>query len=130
MDDLVCHIGNEDSIFIGEDFNGLPGKDRENFERIRGGFGFGARNEEGKSILEFELGYDFIITNTFFKKRDSRLITFKNGKNLSHIYYFLTRYRERSLYKDCKVTPGEVLTTQHRLVILNVSIKLCLEGLR
>ncbi|XP_024017031.1 uncharacterized protein LOC112090299 [Morus notabilis] len=53
MDDLVCRIGNEDNIFIGGHFNGHVGKDRKNFERIHGGFGFGARNEEGKSILEF-----------------------------------------------------------------------------
>ncbi|XP_024024769.1 uncharacterized protein LOC112092551, partial [Morus notabilis] len=97
MDDLVCCIGNDDSIFIGGDFNGHVGKDRKNFERIHGGFGFGAQSEEGKSILEFALGHDFIITNTFFKKRDSHLILFKNGRNLSQIDYFLTRYRERSL---------------------------------
>ena len=78
IDDLVCRIGNEDIIFIGGDFNRHVGKDKENFERIHGSFGFGARNEEGKRILKFALGHDFIITNTFFKKRDSHLITLKN----------------------------------------------------
>lgn len=42
MDDLVCRIGNEDSIFIKPDFNGHVDKDRENFEMIHGGFGFEA----------------------------------------------------------------------------------------
>ncbi|EXB60461.1 hypothetical protein L484_014914 [Morus notabilis] len=74
--------------------------DCNDFERIHDSFGFGARNEERKSILEFALGHDFIITNTFFKKRDSHFITFKNGRNLRQIDYFLTRFSDSSNQSD------------------------------
>ena len=44
-----------------------------------GGFGFGELNEEGKSILDFSMAYDFKIANTCFKKREEHLITYKSG---------------------------------------------------
>ncbi|GKB82822.1 hypothetical protein Tco_0949717 [Tanacetum coccineum] len=46
------------------------------------GFGYGVRNEEGHSILEFSTIRELVVVNSFFKKRDSHLITFtaESGK--------------------------------------------------
>ena len=114
LDDLIANVGYESSIFIGGDLNGHVGKDSDNFERIHGGFGFGVRNEKRKSILKFMFRHDFVVSNAFFKKRESHLVTFRNGRNLSQIDFFLARHRDRSLCKDCKVIPGEAIATQHR----------------
>ena len=63
------------------------------------------------SILGFTMAYDLIIANTYFKKRDEHLITFKSGSNKSQIDFFLTRNMDKITYKDCKVIIGESLTS-------------------
>ena len=55
MDDLMQGIPNKENIFIGGDLNGHIGRDSQGYEKIHGGFGYGTRNEEGKSILDFAL---------------------------------------------------------------------------
>eukprot|EP00262_Sarcandra_glabra_P012088 TRINITY_DN3039_c0_g2_i3.p1 TRINITY_DN3039_c0_g2~~TRINITY_DN3039_c0_g2_i3.p1 ORF type:complete len:402 (+),score=55.32 TRINITY_DN3039_c0_g2_i3:275-1480(+) len=123
MDELVQGIPNSESIVIGGDFNGHVGKMRNGYERIHGGYGFGERNEMGGAILDFAVAFDLAIANTFFKKKDEHLITFKSGANRTQIDYFLVRRREWANCKDCKVIPGECLTTQHRLIVFDVLIK-------
>jgi hypothetical protein len=55
--------------------------ERTGFESVYGGQGFGDRNEVGTEILNFALAYDLTIVNTWFKKRDSHLVTFRSGLN-------------------------------------------------
>ena len=49
------------------------------------------RNELGDTILEFALAFDLVVTNTYFKKREDYLITYKSGTNRSKIDYFLLK---------------------------------------
>lgn len=81
------------------------------------------RNEEGKDVLIFALAYDLVIASTYFKKRDSHIITYISGGNHSQINFILPKKRDRTTCKDGKIIPGKVMTTQHRLVILNVKLK-------
>ena len=60
IDDLVCRVGNEDSIFIGGDFSGHVGKDRENFERIMGVLVLELETKKG--ILFWNLCVDMILS--------------------------------------------------------------------
>ena len=60
MDDLVCRIGNEDSIFIGGDFNGHVGKDRKNFEMIHGSLVLELETKNGN--LFWNLRWDVILS--------------------------------------------------------------------
>jgi len=40
-------------------------------------YGFeGGRNEAGERILDFALSYDHVVTNTYFRKREERYITY------------------------------------------------------
>ena len=64
--ELVIH-----DIHVGKDANGYDG--------IRGGFVYGVRNLEGERIIEIVSAFDMIVCNTFFKKRDTRLITYTSG---------------------------------------------------
>ncbi|KAJ0970135.1 hypothetical protein J5N97_023012 [Dioscorea zingiberensis] len=123
LDGVVLGIPSEQELFIGGDLNGHVGRLSDGYEQVHGGYGYGNRNEEGKSILDFALAHDLVLTNTCFKKRESHLITFKNGGNCSQIDFLVTRRRDKSICKDCKVIPGEALTTQHRLVVLDVKKK-------
>ena len=83
MDELIRGIPQGEHIFIGGDFNGHVGKDRRGYEMVHGGHGFGDRNNSDEAILDFAVAYDLIAANTFFRKRDEHLITFKSGPNMS-----------------------------------------------
>ena len=86
-------------------------------------FGYGLRNSESVSILDFAVAYDLMIVNSHFKKKEDHLVTFRSGINRTQLDYLLIRMNSRMLCKDCKVIPSEHLGTQHRLLVIDVSIK-------
>jgi len=63
------------------------------------------------------------VVNSYFKKKEDHLVTFKSGSMKSQIDYFLIKVDNRKFYKDCKVIPSEYLGTQHRLLVLDVEFK-------
>ncbi|XP_076920991.1 uncharacterized protein LOC143582268 [Bidens hawaiensis] len=79
LDAVVRAIPRDERMCIGADFNGHICKDNEGFQVIHGGFGFGDRNESGTDLLDFAVAHDLGILNTFFKKRESHLITSSSG---------------------------------------------------
>ena len=94
---LNGHVGRE-----GNDYREIHGG--YGFRKINnGGYGFGKINNEDKSILDFSMTYELIITNTMFKKWDEHLITYKNVTSSSQIDYFLMRQEDRLCCRDCKV---------------------------
>ncbi|KAL5190235.1 LINE-1 retrotransposable element ORF2 protein [Glycine soja] len=66
---------------------------------------------------------DLSIANTWFKKREEHLITYKSGGTCSQIDFFLIRKSDRKYCLNCKVIPGESLTTQHRVLVMDVRIR-------
>ncbi|WP_375619064.1 hypothetical protein, partial [Bartonella sp. AC134YNZD] len=123
MDDTLRSVPQNEQVFIGGDFNGHVGRDRGMYDRAHGGHGFGVRNEGGEKILDFAVAFDLVIANTLYKKRDEHLITYRSGSNASQIDFFLTRRNDRISCKDCKVFPGENLNTQHRLTVLDMTLR-------
>ena len=63
---------------IGSDMNGHVGRDADGYGGVHGGMGFGTRNAEGEIILEFGDAVGMVLCNTFFKKEDSKLITYQS----------------------------------------------------
>jgi hypothetical protein len=57
-------------------------------------------------VLNFTLAYALLIANSFFRKRDSHLVTFHNGQHSSQIDFILARREDRHACLDCKVIPG------------------------
>ena len=68
MEELIQSIPPIEKIFIGGDLNGHVGKEAGVNVRAHGGFGFGELNNEGQSIIDFSLAYNFRIVNTCFRK--------------------------------------------------------------
>ena len=87
------------------------------------GFGYGERNNEGVSVLDFTVAYELLVVNSFFKKKEDHLVTFRSGPIKTQTDYFLIRADSRRLCKDCKVISSEYLGTQHRLLVLDVKLK-------
>ncbi|KAH1256215.1 LINE-1 retrotransposable element ORF2 protein [Glycine max] len=119
LEGVLQDIPQGEKVFLGGDLNGHVGSVARGFEGVHGGFGLGEMNGEGKSILEFSEALDLSIANTWFKKREDHLITYKSGGTCSQIDFFLIR----KYCLNCKVIPGESLTTQHRVLVMDVRIR-------
>ena len=123
LEDLIQGISLGEKILLGGDLNGHVGSETTGYEGFHGGYGIGNANAEGKTILDFALAFNFIIANTCFRKRVEHLITYKSGATCSQIDFFLIRKSDRKLCTNCKVIPGESLTTQHRVLVMDVHVK-------
>ena len=123
LDVVMQGIPAEEKIFIEGDFNAHVGNSRSGFENVHGGYSFEDRNDARNSILNFSVSYDMILANTWFRKLDFHLITYRSGGNASQIDFFLTRRLGRSCCLDCKVIPWECVATSHRLLVLDVLFK-------
>ena len=69
--------------------------------------------------MDFVLAFDLTVANTCFKKEE-HLITYESRTSKRWIDFFLVRKHDRLAYKDYKVILGESLTTQHKLVVLDI----------
>ncbi|GJY10409.1 ataxia telangiectasia mutated family protein [Tanacetum coccineum] len=120
LDEIVREFPTDQHLFIRGDLNGHIRTTTDGYAGVHQGFGFGARNEEGRVILEFATAHDLVVANSFFKKRDAHLITFLSGSHNTQIDYMLVRRGDLRTCKDCKAFPSEACSSQHRLVTLDV----------
>jgi hypothetical protein len=117
LEEMLRDIPSSEKLIIGGDFNGHVGTTNGGFEGVHGGFGYGERNQEGENILNFAVAYNLMISNTFFRKRQSHIVTFSSGQNSSQIDFVLTRREDKRTCVDCKVIPGECVVQQHKLLV-------------
>ncbi|XP_067129896.1 uncharacterized protein [Centruroides vittatus] len=68
--------------------------------------------------------YELVVVNTYFDKCEEHLITYKSRDHKTQIDYLLTRRTTLKEIKECKVIPGEDLTSQHRLLVMELKIDL------
>ncbi|XP_070045680.1 uncharacterized protein [Nicotiana tomentosiformis] len=93
------------------------------YDVVHGGFGFGDRTGGGTSLLECSKGFDLVIANSCFLKKRGNLITFQSMMSKTQIDYLILKKCDRGLCVDCKVIPGDNLTTQHRLLVMDLEIR-------
>lgn len=80
------------------------------------GFGLGLKMEEAFGFSEL------VIANLCFSK-EVHLVTFCSTVARTQIDYLLLWKGDEGLCKDCKVIPSENLTTQHKLLMMDLGIK-------
>ena len=86
-------------------------------EEVHGGQAIGKRNAEGERILEFAFANDFLVGNTWFKRKQEHLDTYQSGVAATQIDFILYRRSFRKQVSNVKVIIGEECTSQHRLLI-------------
>lgn len=122
LDEQTRQVPPEDIIVIAGDLNGHVGHDK-NAHPSHGGLGYGTLNDDGQRILNFAESHDLAICNTFFKKRESHLITYYSGHKKTQIDYVLVRQRDRQLVHDVKALPYVTIATQHRPIVAKIQIE-------
>ena len=124
-DDLLSvttSIPPSEIMFICGDLNGHVGEKAEGYEGIHGGHGFGTRNTEGERILEFANANNLVVSNSFFAKRESHLITYTSGAAKTQIDFILVKKRDQKLVKNIKCIVGEECASQHKLLVADLRI--------
>ena len=58
--------------------------------------------------------------NTFYSKPREHLLTYKSGGKSTVIDYFMVRQENLRELKNCKVIPGESVSTQHRMLVMEM----------
>ena len=86
-------------VIIGGDLSRHVGKEADGYNGVHEGYGFGVRNTEGELVLEMGTTLDMVVWNIFFKKRDSRLITYKVLVLAVHKF---TAYRSGTKTGSCR----------------------------
>uniref|UniRef100_A0A1W7R9N5 Endonuclease-reverse transcriptase HmRTE-e01 n=1 Tax=Hadrurus spadix TaxID=141984 RepID=A0A1W7R9N5_9SCOR len=112
-------ISDKDTVIMG-DLNAQVGKERSGVEEIVGPYGYGKRNYEGEKLLEFCERNDLIVSNSWFRKKNSRKITrygWGERRTKTVIDYFLVEKMKRREIMDVSVLPGEAFESDHRLVV-------------
>ncbi|XP_070015599.1 uncharacterized protein [Nicotiana sylvestris] len=89
-----------------------------------GGFGVGERIGGGTSLLDIAKAFDLVIVNSSFPKQDEHLVTYKSLVAKTQIDYLFLRRCDRRLCEDCKVIPSETLATQHRILVMDIGIRI------
>ncbi|XP_071723505.1 uncharacterized protein [Rutidosis leptorrhynchoides] len=68
MDDIMQTIPIMEKVIIEGDLNRHVGMSRDGYEEAHGGYGYGSRNREGESILDYAWAYDMVQPNACFQK--------------------------------------------------------------
>ena len=104
--ELVGAIPPGEGVFLGGDLNGHVGELTGGYDGVHGGKGFGTKNAEGESILEFGSAMELAVCNTFFNKPEDHLVTYASGNARSQIDYVMVRKKDRKTVSNVKVIPG------------------------
>ena len=103
---LTCILSVEDSEIhiLAGDFNG---HESETFDTYHSGKDYGTRNPEGLRILHLCSATDLAVSNIFFDKNQSKLITFSSADYNSQIDYILVNRSFIKHVHDIKVIRNE-----------------------
>ncbi|XP_016579043.2 uncharacterized protein LOC107876689 [Capsicum annuum] len=122
LDEVVRSIPSIEKLLVRGDFNAHIESLLRGFEDMHGSFGFGEWNAGGAALLDFSRAFGLWIVNSIYLKKEEHLIMFCSSVDKTQIDFLLLRKEDRALCKDCKVIPSNNLSTQHRLLVMDLVI--------
>ena len=93
----ISTVSPDEFLLVCGDFNGHVGKAPKGFNGVHGECGFGSRNADEIRILDL-----CAITNTYFTKPDSYLITYRSGNSCTQVDYILTKRSDLKQVQNVK----------------------------
>ncbi|XP_071727824.1 uncharacterized protein [Rutidosis leptorrhynchoides] len=123
LDEVVRSCPADHRLVIGGDLNGHIGTISDGYTGVHGGFGYGVRNEEGRSILEFAVAHELVVANSSFRKTEAQLATFHSGGHSTQIDYLLLRKGDLRACRDCRALTTWTCSTQHRLLVMDLVLQ-------
>ena len=102
--------------------NDHVGKTSVGFEGILGGHAYGIKNSEGTCVLEICAAVDLVITNTYFTKFNSQLLTYRSGNSCSQIDYIFVRKSDFKSQRDVKAIGSDEYAWQHKLLVRDLEL--------
>ena len=109
----ISTVSPDDHLLLCGDFNGCVGKAPESCNGVHGGHGFGLQIADEIRIFDLCAAANLAITNTYFMKSDSHLVTYKSGKLCTQVDYILTRHSDLKQFQNVKMIGDEECVTQH-----------------
>ena len=97
FDLIIQNVPQSEKLFTGGDFDSYIGMKAVRYDTAHGDFGYGERNNGGVSILNFAVGYELLVANSYFKRTDDHLVTFKSYITNTQIDYFFIRTNNRKV---------------------------------
>ena len=122
LDETVEKIPKDERIVVGADLNGHVREGNNGDENVMGRHGLGERNEEGQAVVDFAKRMELAINNTFFVKKPANRVTYSSGGRNSQVDYIMVRRCRIKEVVDTKVTVGESIAKQHRIVVSEMVI--------
>ena len=97
--------------------NGHVRRYADGYGGAHGGMEFGTINAEDERIFIICDAVAMLVRNIFFKKEDSKLMTYQSGYNRGMIDYLMVRKTDCCLVNDANVISSEGCVPQHQMVI-------------
>ena len=125
LGEVLSAVDGKERLVVCGDMNGHVGAGKDGFEGVHGGYGYGERNPEGEMLLEFADAMKLVIANTWFRKKDHRLVTYESGGCRTVVDYILVRKAEMRGLTNATVVRSEPSLQQHKLLIGTLQLEGC-----
>ena len=131
LNNLLNQINNKSSIIlVAGDFSGETGKKTDIGKCLRNFFG-GRRNQDGQYLTNLCTNHDLLITNTCFRHKEKRLITWeqtriaqgKLQKLKKTIDYICIPYKYKHILENSRTYHGTITASDHKLLVTKMKTK-------
>jgi endonuclease/exonuclease/phosphatase family metal-dependent hydrolase len=106
------------------DWNSVVGD--ESYRNIVGPHGLAKKNHRGQILINFCDKNGLIVANTWFRKPNRRLYTWKaqGDRSRCQLDYILVEHQFRNSVKDVQTLPGADTDSDHNLLVAKICTKL------
>ncbi|KAK2713277.1 hypothetical protein QYM36_009223 [Artemia franciscana] len=116
----------KDVLFVIGDLNAIIGHSNDGLEDVMGKFGHGRQNHRGEMLIDFCRDNEFFITNTMFRHRERRKVTWRSpdGRTANMIDYILVGKRWKSSVLTTVSIAGGNFDSDHVLVMSELRLRI------
>ena len=120
------NVRRRDICVILGDWNAKIGSVNTSWGHVMGPYGIGVRNDRGERLLQFAQEKNMFICNTKYPNKPSRKWTWTSpsGRDRNMIDYVLILKNWANAIHQCRSFPSADISSDHALVLCNMSVQL------